>query len=565
MARDSLYPVSGSKELLRFTANSESDALAKGFVSTDIDYSGGLANFNGSTSKVDTGSDMIGTKACTIVARIYAGSSQESGSGRILENGKTGFSVEDATYTNRLVFSSVGSNFIGSAADSIQPNTWYHIVVTRNSAGDETNFYINGVLSGSANQDSGTPTAGTSNVIIGNKADQSRTFDGDIDFVRVIDEVWTAKDVELDYKNMLYQPVQNAVVGTTDLVTNGDFSAWTADDPDGWQVGGESGTDPEVSEVGADEGHGGAGTGALNFKTTGAGIDIKQTILTVGKRYRMSLDVTNVVSGSIKLTAGDGSALLIMDTVKTYVFDWTTDTTVFFLRRAGACDITIDNVKVYELSDGCVGRWDLSRESSDGSTTMYDTSGFKNNGSITPGSSDGFVKDQLGRAGRAYDFHYTTINLGSEYSAQETTFMFWYKDTNTGTFFEGIFGVNGAGNYAGFSLASNGRTIFHTKPDGYAYFESPSGTILRDGNWHLVTLYIPGAAAGDIVNARLWIDKVEYTVGASIAGIAGWGDLVLGENTYGDGNFSMANFRIVNYFVSPTQSGQIYERERGRL
>ena len=59
-----------------------------------------------------------------------------------------------------------------------------------------------------------------------------------------------------------------------ELITNGDFAAWTGDDPDNWTIIGESGSDPEVSEVGSDEGHGGASTGSCNIYTTGASIYI---------------------------------------------------------------------------------------------------------------------------------------------------------------------------------------------------------------------------------------------------------------------------------------------------
>ena len=47
-----------------------------------------------------------------------------------------------------------------------------------------------------------------------------------------------------------------------ELLTNGDFAAWTGDDPDGWTIGGEVGSDPMVTQV--DPG-GGAGTGAAKF------------------------------------------------------------------------------------------------------------------------------------------------------------------------------------------------------------------------------------------------------------------------------------------------------------
>lgn len=56
-----------------------------------------------------------------------------------------------------------------------------------------------------------------------------------------------------------------------ELLTNGDFSAWTGGNPDSWVVTGEVGTDPEVSQVGSGELHGGAGTGAANFYRTAGG------------------------------------------------------------------------------------------------------------------------------------------------------------------------------------------------------------------------------------------------------------------------------------------------------
>ena len=91
-----------------------------------------------------------------------------------------------------------------------------------------------------------------------------------------------------------------------ELVTNGDFAAWTGDDPDGWIVVGEVGADPEVSEVGAGQGHGGAGNGFCNIYTTAADALIRQTILTVGGWHSFSVLYDTVISGT--LLVGDGSA-----------------------------------------------------------------------------------------------------------------------------------------------------------------------------------------------------------------------------------------------------------------
>ena len=59
--------------------------------------------------------------------------------------------------SERLGFSRDGSTTIYSG--TIAPDTDYHLAVTSTAAG-VTNFYINGVLSGSANQAAGTPTDG---------------------------------------------------------------------------------------------------------------------------------------------------------------------------------------------------------------------------------------------------------------------------------------------------------------------------------------------------------------------------------------------------------------------
>src|SRR5947208_616842 len=42
-------------------------------------------------------------------------------------------------------------------------------------------------------------------------------------------------------------------------LTNGDFANWSGGNPTGWTVSGESGSDPEVSEVGPSKSHGGGG------------------------------------------------------------------------------------------------------------------------------------------------------------------------------------------------------------------------------------------------------------------------------------------------------------------
>ena len=139
------------------------------------------ALWNGTDSKIDLGSDVIGTKAVTIMGWIKASDWGEgAGQGRIISNDE--FYLYTRNTGNRLTLTSNNSNLSVTSNNSIQLNKWQFIFITRTSAG-VVNFYIGSqteplVLSGSADQDSGTPISGTTNVIIGNNAAQTRTFDG---------------------------------------------------------------------------------------------------------------------------------------------------------------------------------------------------------------------------------------------------------------------------------------------------------------------------------------------------------------------------------------------------
>ena len=171
---------------------------------TDIGYDlnpvsselGKTADFNGASSKVDTGPDFIETSALTICAWIYPEGWGESNSGRIIDNGKVIFAL---TAGSKLSFSSDGgSTTITSGADIIL-NKWRFVCVARNSAGNEVNFYVDAILSGSANQDSGIPVLGTTNVIIGNNNIQNSTFNGKIDEVRIYKETLILDQIKKNY------------------------------------------------------------------------------------------------------------------------------------------------------------------------------------------------------------------------------------------------------------------------------------------------------------------------------------------------------------------------------
>lgn len=143
---------------------------------------------------INTGSDYIGTGDTTISGWIYPRSGGGSSIGRIIDNSQM---IIRMGTSNRLSASSNGgTTTINSANSSVSYNTWTHFVVTRTSAGI-INFYINGSLSGTADQNSGTPATTGTNVYIGNRASGSLTaaWDGYLDDMRVYSRILTGGEI----------------------------------------------------------------------------------------------------------------------------------------------------------------------------------------------------------------------------------------------------------------------------------------------------------------------------------------------------------------------------------
>jgi len=140
-----------------------------------------------------------------------------------------------------------------------------------------------------------------------------------------------------------------------ELVVNGDFSAWTADNPDGWSVFGESLPNTEVSEVGSGEGHGGTGTGSCNFYTTGVNIYTSQDILNPfgGTRYKIVIKCSFVSGGTLSIGDDINSTCFgIISATGIHTLRGINENfgNIFQIKRTGAAtNITIDSVSVKEI------------------------------------------------------------------------------------------------------------------------------------------------------------------------------------------------------------------------
>jgi len=158
---------------------------------------GGAYSFDGADSKISFDSELIGNGADSACAWVNPNSRGEESYGRILDNAV--FYLLPYSDTN-LTFSSNGGTaaFSGEISDLL--GDWHYFCIERDADG-AANFYADGILSGSAEQDSGSPSAGSTNLTIGNNDIQDRSFDGLIDEVAIWDRSITAEEVAQLYNN----------------------------------------------------------------------------------------------------------------------------------------------------------------------------------------------------------------------------------------------------------------------------------------------------------------------------------------------------------------------------
>lgn len=151
--------------------------------------------FNGTTDMLDLWSEFVGVLGVTVLLWVKPLSWGEDGvSGRLLDNGKLVMAVYGSTHQSLYCSSDGGATGVYSASSSVALSAWQSVAITRDNDG-AVNFYVDGVLSGTANQNSGTPTAGTTNVIVGNNNAGDKSFYGYLSGMKIAPAIYTAAQV----------------------------------------------------------------------------------------------------------------------------------------------------------------------------------------------------------------------------------------------------------------------------------------------------------------------------------------------------------------------------------
>lgn len=167
-----------------------------------------------------------------------------------------------------------------------------------------------------------------------------------------------------------------------ELLTNGDFTNWTADDPDDWSYTGDTGN-YSVAENPA---------GECQIVTDGTYCQIEQSSAPVlGSLLKMSIECTAWSANAVKVFIRESTTNVFtsepIDSVDTYTGYVACAVTpqVFRIARSGASDVTIDNasykpitdcstdgVHIFSTKTGSTQNW----TSIDGSFDYNDSSGY---------------------------------------------------------------------------------------------------------------------------------------------------------------------------------------------
>ncbi len=162
----------------------------------------------GGTGLVDTGADLIGTGPVTLSLWI---NQRSYGNGMLVTNGSLQFGL--IGWDKKLYLTgNFWTNVAFSKSSSLSAGTWQLVTVTRDAAG-LVNFYVNGILSGTASQSTGMPQAG-SNVLLGNRSSGDMGFDGSMDDVRIYNRMLSPAEIQAIYVQGTTPDLQAPTVAT---------------------------------------------------------------------------------------------------------------------------------------------------------------------------------------------------------------------------------------------------------------------------------------------------------------------------------------------------------------
>lgn len=201
-------------------------------------------------------------------------------------------------------------------------------------------FSVPAVLSSTANLDFDVHDAEFSSIDL--VRDQGVLLTDGVGYIRKSDSGVQGFRKLASIAGRIVADVSGAVRNLGDYITaaQGDFVGlvWTAGEPDGWTKAGDpaNGTITEVA-------------GGARFNATDFGLQLfYDASMVSGKRYQIEVTTNAVASGSVVLVLG-ATIIATLTAAGARVITFTADgSTQFYIASNGACDVTINSVRVFE-------------------------------------------------------------------------------------------------------------------------------------------------------------------------------------------------------------------------
>lgn len=159
-----------------------------------------VTNNGSGTGAVSFTNEVIGAGDRTFDFLCKVTSLGPSSAGRLFHNGMCHCLT---ALTRKINFSrNNGVNTAASADLVYNFGEWIHISITSTSTG-VSNIYVNGTLSGTANQNAGTPAIGTNNLLMMNRVGLDRAFDGSFEEFGLTNSILPTTYIATRAKQML--------------------------------------------------------------------------------------------------------------------------------------------------------------------------------------------------------------------------------------------------------------------------------------------------------------------------------------------------------------------------
>ena len=430
----------------------------------------GSTEFDGTNDRIDV-SATLSSGTYTVMGWVYK--TRQDGAYFIdfRKDSGTGY-IAFSNNANNSIYSASGTKYINGVEGTTVPlNTWTHVCVSGITISSSTTKI------GCQNNDTNFFKGSITNVALWNRELEPEEIQSIMN--KSYSQLKGVEKTSLEAWWALDDTV------STEKITNGDFSAWTNDNPDGWTISTDLSGGVESDDVKITEDANGA-----RIYSTGTNIHMTQNVMTIGATYEVTIVVHSVTTGDI--TTQNLSSNLSINSAGTHTVTTTATATGFRIKRNFPVDMVISSVSVKEVQSND------SKGSNNGAIigATTTTSVYGGNAPILPRAVDVAKEGQADAIGNG---SLTTSSGGYADLGNDSLIQFgnsfsvscWFKTTDTTASNEMVIAKADDGSSAGWLIRLNSSrkldfNYVNSASGGVGVTISDTESAVNDGEWYHV-------------------------------------------------------------------------------